>query len=186
MSSTLLFIISVFWVASEIGLAVFRRSSAGAARKDSGSLVVLNVVIYLSVALGMYLGATGRGRLATPVPVFWLGLVAIVLGLAVRWWAVISLRRFFTVDVAIHADHRLVQKGPYRHIRHPAYAGCLLSFAGLAICGSSWLSILVILAPITGAFLYRIRVEERALLNAFPSEYREYSARTFRIIPGLF
>jgi protein-S-isoprenylcysteine O-methyltransferase Ste14 len=57
---------------------------------------------------------------------------------------------------------------------------------GLAICGSSWLSLVVILAPIIAAFLYRIHVEERALLLAFPSEYREYSERTSRIVPGLY
>lgn len=182
----ILFVISTLWVASEIGLAVLRRSGPDATRKDSGSLVVLNAVIYVSVALGMYLGATGRGRLVMPVALFWLGLLAIVIGLAVRWWAVVSLRRFFTVDVAIHADHQLVQAGPYRFILLPAYAGSLLSFAGLAVCASSWLSILIILVPITFAFLYRIQVEERALLSAFPSQYPEYSVRTFRILPGVY
>lgn len=186
MVTTILLILSAFWVASEIGLAVLRRSAPDAKRKDSGSLLILNVVIYTSVTVGMYLGATGKGRLATPVPVIWLALFGIALGLAVRWWAVLSFRRFFTVDVAIHPDHCLVQTGPYRLIRHPAYAGSLLSFAGLAVCGSSWLSILVILVPITVAFLYRIHVEERALLVAFPSEYREYAARTSRLLPGLY
>jgi protein-S-isoprenylcysteine O-methyltransferase len=186
MLTILLLTISVLWVASEIGLAVFRRSGPDAARKDSGSLLILNAVIYTAVAVGMYLGATGRGHFPVPVTVFWLGLLAIVFGLAVRWWAVLSLRRFFTVDVAIHPDHRLVRIGPYRLVRHPAYAGSLLSFAGLAICGSSWVSLLVTLVPITAAFLYRIRVEERALLLAFPSEYREYSEHTFRILPGLY
>jgi hypothetical protein len=86
MLTILLLAISVLWVASEIGLALFRRSAPDAARKDSGSLLILNVVIYTSVAVGMYLGATGHGRLPIPVAVLWLALFAIALGLAVRWW----------------------------------------------------------------------------------------------------
>jgi len=178
--------VSAFWVVSEIALAALRRSGSGATRKDAGSLVILNTVIYASVALGMFLGMTGRGRVSLPAPALWLGLGAIVAGLAVRWWAVLTLRRFFTVDVAIHADHRLVEGGPYRFVRHPAYVGMLISFAGLALCASSWVSALVILVPIAAALLYRIRVEERALLGAFPSEYREYAARTARLLPGVY
>jgi protein-S-isoprenylcysteine O-methyltransferase len=182
----ILLVISALWIASEIGLAVLRRSGSGATRKDAGSLLVLNAVIYVSVALGMFLGMTGRGRVSLPIPALWLGLGAIVAGLAVRWWAVLTLRRFFTVDVAIHADHRLVETGPYRFVRHPAYVGMLLSFAGLALCASGWVSALVILVPIVAALLYRIRVEERALLGAFPSEYRVYAARTARLFPGVY
>ena len=182
----ILLVVSALWIASEIGLAAVRRSGSGATRKDAGSLLVLNAVIYVSVALGMFLGMTGRGRVSLPVPALWLGLGAIVAGLAVRWWAVLTLRRFFTVDVAIHADHRLVETGPYRFVRHPAYVGMLLSFAGLALCASSWVSALVILVPIAAALLYRIRVEERALLGAFPSEYRVYAARTARLFPGVY
>jgi protein-S-isoprenylcysteine O-methyltransferase len=178
--------VSAFWVVSEIALAVLRRAGSGATRRDAGSLFVLNVVIYISVALGVFLGMTGRGRVALPTPAFWLGLGVIVAGLALRWWAVLTLRRFFTVDVAIHAGHQLVETGPYRVVRHPAYAGSLLSFAGLSLCVSSWVSALVILVPIAAAFLYRVQVEERALLGAFPSEYRAYAARTARLLPGVY
>ncbi len=184
--SAILIAVSTLWVASEVGLAVLRRSGPGTTRQDSGSLIALNTVIYASVALGMYLAATGRGRVAIPEAAFWLALLAIALGLAIRWWAVLTLRSLFTVDVAIHAGHRLVQTGPYRYVRHPAYTGALTSFAGLALCSSSWLSMLIILIPITIAFLYRIRIEERALVSAFPVEYREYCARTPRLFPGLY
>ena len=178
--------VSTLWVASEVGLAVMRRSGPGTTRQDAGSLIALNAVIYASIALGMYLGVTGRGHVAMPEVAFWLALLAIVLGLVIRWWAVFTLRDLFTVDVAIHAGHRLVQTGPYRYVRHPDYTGALTSFAGLAVCGSSWLSMLVILVPISIAFLYRIRVEERALIKAFPAEYAQYCARTPRLIPAIY
>lgn len=176
--------VSVLWVGSEIGLAVLRRSGAEASRRDDGSFALLNGVIYGSVALGLFLSARGIGRFAAPAALAWAGLAAIVLGLGLRWWAILTLRRFFTVDVAIHADHRLVEKGPYRALRHPAYAGSLLSFAGLAACTSSWVAAPVVLLPIAAAFVNRIRVEERALRAAFPEEYAAYAARTSRLVPG--
>ena len=176
--------VSVVWVASEVGLAVLRRSGAGASRRDDGSLAMLNRVVYASVALGLFLAAKGLGRFPTPVAAAWAGLAAIVLGLALRWWSILTLRRFFTVDVAIHADHRLVETGPYRVLRHPAYAGSLLSFAGLAACTSSWVAAPVVFLPIAAAFVRRIRVEERALRAAFPEEYPAYAARTARLVPG--
>jgi protein-S-isoprenylcysteine O-methyltransferase len=178
--------VNALWAASEAGLLLFRRANASASRQDAGSLRLLLVVIYLCVALGVVLGASGRGRLHLGMSVRWLGLAMILAGLVLRWWAIFSLRRFFTVDVAIHPGQRLVQTGPYRYLRHPSYAGALLSFVGLALCLSSWLAALAILVPIAGAFYHRIRIEERALQSAFPNEYRDYCGRTSRIVPGIY
>jgi protein-S-isoprenylcysteine O-methyltransferase len=182
--SLALLAVSAAWIGSEIGLAVLRRSGAGASRRDDGSLAILNGVVYGSVALGLFLAGRGIGRFPTSAAVAWAGLAAIVLGLALRWWSILTLRRFFTVDVAIHADHHLVEAGPYRVLRHPAYAGSLLSFAGLAACTSSWVAAPVVFLPIAAAFVHRIRVEERALRAAFPGEYAAYAARTARLVPG--
>lgn len=178
--------LSALWVASEVLLAVVWRSPSSARRHDAGTLRLLNVVIYASITCGFVLSASGVGRVALPGLLLWSGLAVIVAGLALRWWAVFSLRRLFTVDVAIQPDHELIRKGPYRHVRHPAYAGVLLSFLGLAICTSSWISALVILVPITAVFLHRVRVEERVLAEAFPEDYRLYSARTSRLVPGIY
>ena len=63
------------------------------------------------------------------------GLVLFAAGLSLRWYSVVYLGRLFTYDVAIAADHRVVDSGPYRYIRHPAYSGSLLTFVGLGVCG---------------------------------------------------
>ena len=118
------------------------------------------------------------------MPLF--GIVLIIVGLAVRWAAILTLRKYFTVDVAILSDHKIVMTGLYRYVRHPAYLGSLLSFLGLGISFSNWLSALVIFVPITGAFVYRIRVEERALDASLGDAYRQYQTSTKRLIPGIF
>jgi protein-S-isoprenylcysteine O-methyltransferase Ste14 len=114
------------------------------------------------------------------------GLVLIVVGLVVRWTAIITLRKYFTVDVSIVSDHKLVITGIYRFVRHPAYAGSLLSFLGLGIVLSNWLSLLVVFIPITVVFIYRINVEEKALLAFFGDQYAHYCARTKRLIPKIY
>ena len=60
------------------------------------------------------------------------GVVLFVAGLLLRWWAIIVLGRFFTVDVSIAEGHELIESGPYRFIRHPSYTGALLAFLGFA------------------------------------------------------
>jgi protein-S-isoprenylcysteine O-methyltransferase Ste14 len=106
--------------------------------------------------------------------------------LVMRWLAILSLGRLFTVDVAIMQNHHVVRRGIYKWIRHPSYSGALLSFLGLGTAFSNYFSIAVIFVPICAAFLYRIQVEERALLAAFGDEYREYCATTRRLIPWLY
>jgi protein-S-isoprenylcysteine O-methyltransferase len=179
-------IVSTIWVASEMALAILRRAAATSDRRDAGSLTVLNITIYASVAVAVPLGLRGYGALGLPAGVKWAGLVVILLGLALRWWAILTLRRFFTVDVAIRDDHEIVAKGPYRWVRHPAYSGSLLSFAGLGVCLGSWVSLAVIMVPTIAAFLHRIGIEERALAQALPAQYAAHASRTWRLVPWLY
>jgi len=102
------------------------------------------------------------------------GLVLFAAGLSLRWYSVVYLGRLFTYDVAIAADHRVVDSGPYRYIRHPAYSGSLLTFVGLGVCGGNALSLLVLVTPIALAFLRRIAIEEAALKLALGNRYCDY------------
>ncbi len=108
------------------------------------------------------------------------------LGLILRWWAIITLGRFFTVDVSIERDHQLVERGPFRVVRHPSYTGVLLAFVGFALSLGNWAAILVILLPIFGAFIHRMNVEERALAGALGETYTAYMRRTKRLVPLLY
>jgi protein-S-isoprenylcysteine O-methyltransferase len=107
-------------------------------------------------------------------------------GLVLRWWAIITLGRFFTVDVTIQKDHELVDRGPFRLVRHPSYTGVLLAFVGFALSLRNWAALVVILVPIFVAFVRRMNVEEEALSQALGSPYTEYMVRTKRLVPGIY
>jgi protein-S-isoprenylcysteine O-methyltransferase len=177
-------VLSVVYGASEMVLIRIRRPGVDAQVKDRSSFRVLLAVIWSCVFLSII--ATyelGFARIHHASQYYPAGFALFVAGLALRWWSIIVLGRFFTVKVSIASDHRIVEKGPYRILRHPSYAGGLLAFLGLGICMSNWASIALLVIPTWFAYLWRIRVEEEALTEALGEEYRRYSARTYRLIP---
>jgi protein-S-isoprenylcysteine O-methyltransferase Ste14 len=109
-----------------------------------------------------------------------------VFGIGFRLWAVATLRSFFTYTVQIKTGHRVIQSGPYRFVRHPAYAGTLLTLVGVGFALQSWGAVLLIAGVFTLVFGYRIWVEERALKASLGEEYISYSKRVKRLIPFLF
>jgi protein-S-isoprenylcysteine O-methyltransferase len=123
---------------------------------DRGSLLLLMAVIFASVVLAWLAGRALPGaRLAALLSldsasielVHRIGVGVFAAGLGLRWWAIAWLGRLFTFDVAIAADHRVIDTGPYRLIRHPAYTGSLLSFVGIGICGGNVVSLLLLVVP---------------------------------------
>jgi protein-S-isoprenylcysteine O-methyltransferase len=92
----------------------------------------------------------------------------------------------FTVDVAIHSDHEVVQTGLYRFVRHPSYTGLLIAFLGFGVYFANWLSMIALLVPIALGMSIRVRQEEKALLRSLGPAYALYCARTKRFLPGLF
>jgi protein-S-isoprenylcysteine O-methyltransferase len=181
-------ILGIFFVLSEIALSVFKRAQRGARVADRGSLSLIWIVIGISVFCAFYVSfaapeaAFGAWRAAARI----MGIVLFVSGLALRWFAIVYLGRFFTVNVAIASDHELIDTGPYRFIRHPSYTGALMAFLGLGLCIGNWLSLGILLAPILLVFLHRVRIEEAALLQGLGEQYRGYRNRTKRLIPGIY
>jgi protein-S-isoprenylcysteine O-methyltransferase len=117
---------------------------------------------------------------------FWLGCALFALGLTLRWYSIIYLGRFFTVNVAIHSGHEIIDTGPYRRIRHPSYTGALLAFLGLGLSLANWVSLALIVLPIFWAFSRRIATEETALSSALGSPYINYMRVTKRLVPFMY
>lgn len=176
------------WAASELWLALRRRSTSDAQSLDGGTLRMLQWVIYASIGIGVWLSY--RQPWPWPEPprhaLFLAGLVLMAAGLLFRFWSIHVLGRHFTVDVAIGEDHRIVRHGPYRWLRHPSYTGALATFFGFGLCLGDVAALACVGIPVTAAFLRRIRVEERVLARAFPVDYPAYARETRRLLPGIW
>lgn len=180
--------LGLVYLISEVLLTVTRRlRSHTGTKQDRSTLGVLWLVITASVAAGIYVARHWPiGTLAHGRAVAYAGVALFVAGLVLRWWAIITLGRFFTVDVTIEKDHELVERGPFRVVRHPSYSGVLLAFVGFALALGNWAALLVVLLPIFVAFIYRMKVEEEALSAALGSRYLEYMQRTKRLVPLVY
>lgn len=177
----------VAWVGFEwsLWLRDFRSGTHRLAHMDrSGIWIMAAVAAGLLAAIALANRDIGR----LPHPTVWcaVGLVIIWLGLALRCWAVRTLGRFFRLVVVVQADHTIVNTGPYRILRHPAYTGSLLSIIGFGAALASWATIFAtVLIPIFG-FIYRISVEERTLQRELGEPYQQYMQQTSRLIPGIW
>src|SRR4249919_1627006 len=181
-------LLGLVYLISESLLTVTRRSrSRTGSKQDRSTLRVVWLVITASVAAGIYVAKQWPAAALPHHKSFvFAGLVLFVAGLILRWWAIITLGRFFTVDVTIEKDHELVERGPFRILRHPSYSGVLLAFVGLALSLRNWAALLVILIPIGAAFIHRMNVEEDALSRALGLRYAEYMKRTKRLVPFIY
>jgi protein-S-isoprenylcysteine O-methyltransferase Ste14 len=139
----------------------------------------------------------GSAAIISGIPVFrftnsrtsillWIGIATMCIGFFLRHWAIRVLGRSFRTTVELDEGQRLIQNGPYKWIRHPSYSGIILFCIGYGLVAQNWLSlILVVLLP-TIALVYRINIEEKALLNGIGEEYEAYQKKTKKLLPGVW
>jgi protein-S-isoprenylcysteine O-methyltransferase Ste14 len=138
---------------------------------------------------GLARAATIGAALLGPLPWHRLGPVAAIpvvvfaCGVALRLVAMRTLGRFYSHHVIRRDDHVIVHTGPYRVIRHPAYAGMVLGHLGLVLFFLNPAAVVLFLA-LVAAIGWRIRVEERELV-ALPA-YRTYALGRPRLLPGVW
>jgi protein-S-isoprenylcysteine O-methyltransferase Ste14 len=110
----------------------------------------------------------------------------VALGIAVRQWAARTLGSFFTRSIVVREQHQIVASGPYRFIRHPGYAGLLISVTGLALTLGNWLSVVVGVLGFLLGNIPRIKAEEAVLESNLGDDYRAYARARKRLIPGIW
>lgn len=180
-------IICSIWFISEILLnRLFRSDKTDKKNTDKNSLTL----IWLTIIPTAFLSVIISGSLI--IPIFsnskfrLIGLLLIIAGMIIRLIAVFTLGRLFTVDVTIRKDHKIKKDGIYRRLRHPSYAGSLLSFIGFGLSLNNWLSLFVITIPILVVFIVRIKIEENLLITQLGADYTDYKKNTYRLIPFIY
>jgi protein-S-isoprenylcysteine O-methyltransferase Ste14 len=163
-----------------------RNKSKVATTGDKSSLWWLYGLITVGYALSFSIGATKVGRIYDWNTFFAIGMALVVIGFVIRIHSILTLKQYFTYSVAKVENHKIIETGLYKFIRHPGYLGQLIIFIGLSTSISNWLSVLVMMIPITLGYLYRIKVEERFMLEQLGEDYLNYQERTKRLIPMIY
>jgi protein-S-isoprenylcysteine O-methyltransferase Ste14 len=147
--------------------------------------------VIVSIYGGLAAGFQLAGVRSAAIPdgrwlLFVLGMVLMCAGIAIRQWAVALLGELFTIDVRVHPEQRVVDRGPYRWVRHPAYTGLILTFVGIGLALGNWASLLAFVVLPTAGLVVRIRFEERELLAGLGEPYRRFSATRAHVFPGVW
>lgn len=179
--------VSYLYVFFEVFMNLRQRSkSKVAASGDKRSLWWLYALITLGYALSFSIGATRIGRIHDWNTFFIVGMVLFIIGFTIRIHSLLTLKQYFTYSVGKVVDHKLIETGLYKFIRHPGYLGQLIIFIGISTSISNWLSILLMMIPISVGFIYRIKVEEIFMTEQMGKNYMDYQKRTKRLIPMIY
>jgi protein-S-isoprenylcysteine O-methyltransferase Ste14 len=185
---TLLFkIIWACWFLSEILLnRIFKTKDNREKGWDKNSLLLIWISITTSIALGVFATINFNVPISKTSFINYTGLVLIIVGITIRLIAIRTLGKFFTVNLNLAEDHRLIKNGLYKFIRHPSYTGSLLSFFGFGISLNNWPGLIIIFVPVLFSFIHRINIEEKLMSDQFGKEYEEYKKLTRRLVPFIY
>ena len=112
----------------------------------------------------------------------YIGLASASLGAAFGIWARATLGRNWSATVTVKENHSLVERGPYRLVRHPIYAGGLLAMLGTAVVYGEVGCFLAVALAFIGWWL-KARREEAFMTQQFGEDYRRYQRNVKRLIP---
>ena len=153
---------------------------------DKGSIWLLFVFIAIGYFLSFRIGATKIGRIYHWDIFFAAGVLLIITGLIIRVYAINTLKQHFTYTVTKIENHELIETGLYQMIRHPGYLGQLFIFIGTAVSFSNWLSIVSMTIAVLLGYSYRIKIEEKFMVEQMGQKYLDYQRRTKKLIPWIY
>ena len=158
--------------------------------KDKSSLNILWIIIISSICLSSFVAKIHFDTFSLAISdnksIIYLGLLLIFAGIFGRLIIIRTLGKYFTVDVTIRKGHKIKKDGFYSILRHPSYSASLLTFLGLGLYLNNWVSLAIAIIPPFLAFSYRIRVEEKALIEQFGQEYLDYKNQTKKLLPYIY
>jgi protein-S-isoprenylcysteine O-methyltransferase Ste14 len=173
---------AAIWVILEVRQSL--RHRADGVKAGYGSEIAFRLVVVAGVFAALGLSrAVPDAAIDRPGVAAWIGLALLWCGVVLRFWSFRTLGRYFTFVVQTSGDQPVIDRGPYRAVRHPSYAGLLLAVLGLALFIENWLSVAGLVVAVGGGLVFRIHVEERALLDNLGDAYRDYAATHKRLIP---
>ena len=162
--------------------AVVRK--AARSKTDAGSTRVIAVGNQLAMFLGFAAPwVFHRAAMPFSVAMFWIGTALLVGGSLLRRHCFRILGKFFNGAVTVQSDHTVIDRGAYRWVRHPSYTGGIAMFMGIGVALGNWVSVAVLTLMPMCAYAYRVRVEERALLESLGEPYRAFMQTRKRFVP---
>ncbi|MCB0308983.1 MAG: isoprenylcysteine carboxylmethyltransferase family protein [Bdellovibrionales bacterium] len=115
-----------------------------------------------------------------------IGCLLALCGLSLRAWSTKTLGHFFTATITLEENQPIIKDGPYKYLRHPAYLSSMISAASIPFIFQSPWGLLLFVFVLIPSYLYRIHVEEDALISQFGEAYEKRAKETWRLIPLIY
>jgi protein-S-isoprenylcysteine O-methyltransferase len=180
----LAFTVLIVWIVID-GFVIARYRTGAKENRDRYSFLLIMLSNVVAWWLAAWLVRRGTGAIdSTALQVA--GLVVMAIGIGVRSVAIAQLGRLHSPNVAVQDGHHVVDTGLYRRVRHPSYLGAIIAFLGCSVALGNGLAVVVVMGLTVPAYLFRIHEEEAALADVLGAPYRDYQARTHRLVPGLY
>ncbi len=171
----------------EIFISVRQRHKRKIVKKgDKLSIWILTICIAIGYSLAFSIASTKIGRIYHWDAFFIIGAIFSMTGLIIRINSILTLKKQFTYTVTKIENHQLIETGLYKIIRHPGYLGQLIIFLGISTSLSNWLSILSMIISVSIGYIYRIKTEEKFMIEQMGDRYIDYQKRTKRLIPMIY
>ena len=154
-------------------------------KEDRAFVVLASLVFVLVLLVSLWEFVTVQGMVFRLNAFSVTGLVLFVVGVSIRLVGKRTLGKYYSYGLRVLPDHKLVTGGIYKYVRHPISLAVLVYDPGIPLIFSSLYGFLITLALVP-LVLYRIKVEERMLIQKFGDEYHDYMKRTKKIIPFLY
>lgn len=157
-------------------LFYFLRSSASTTTRSLGAKVIAIFTCCLPFTFPLL-----NSSILENSKILFMSNLIMAFGMFFSIYALFVLGKNFSIIPQVRG---LVQSGPYRIIRHPLYAGEVISISGIFLVRPSIATmamfLLIILCQVYRAF------QEEVLLNSIFPEYEVYRSKTARFIPYIF
>jgi protein-S-isoprenylcysteine O-methyltransferase Ste14 len=176
------------WVVFTVYWMISARFVKAVVEKQNPSASLVNRI---PVILGYILLLSSRLRVSLNIPLIFppaycapIGAAICVLGVLGAIWSRNILAGNWSSNVTFKRDHELIERGPYRFVRHPIYTSILTMSLGTAIAANR-------IAPFLGfccvffGFWIKLKEEEKLLTRHFPDEYPAYQKRVKALVPFL-
>ncbi|MFW5873367.1 MAG: methyltransferase family protein [Bacillota bacterium] len=177
-------IITILWWAE---FRIFPDPS-GEKRRKSKSFRFILAAILISILSSIILTLANVGT----IPINLLegaksfGLILYLSGIILRYWSSCLLGDYFTRAVEVEEDQKLVNKGPYRFIRHPLYLGLLLLTSAIPIFLGNFIALIITLILMSWSLRHRIKEEEDKLLHILGDKYQDWKEDKYKMIPFIY
>ncbi len=163
------------------------RDETSVESRDGGAEEVLLPLVLLGCLvlplLSLFTPLLDFADYETAPSTLWLGTAVLVAALWLFWRSHADLGRNWSITLEIREDHRLIDRGVYRRIRHPMYAAVFLFGIAQALLLANLVAGASALATFTPLYFARVKREEAMMRDRFGNAYIEYEKRTSRLLP---